>query len=49
MIRRLSNNLLGLPAITALDILTKVDAIHSRENVILKIFKSVPRTGQDAM
>ena len=39
VIRRLSNNLLGL---TALDILAKVDAILSRENPILsKIYVSM--------
>ena len=41
VIRRLSNNLLGLPAITAHDILAKVDAIHSRENAILSKFSNL--------
>ena len=31
-------NLLGLPAIVALNVLTKVNGIHCRENVILQIF-----------
>ena len=34
-------DLLGLLAITALDILTKVDAIHSRENAILSKFSNL--------
>ena len=41
VIRRLSNNLLEFPAITALDILAKVDAIHSRENAILSKFSNL--------
>ena len=33
VIQCLSNNLLGLPAITTLNVLVKVDAIHSRDTV----------------
>ena len=41
VIQRLGNNLLGLPAITALNILVKVDAIHSRDNFILTKFSNL--------
>ena len=37
----LSNNLLGLPSITALNILTKINDIHSKENTILSTFQDL--------
>ena len=41
VIQHLSNNLLGFPAITALNFLTKVDDIHCRENAILSKFQDL--------
>lgn len=41
VIQHLSNNLLGLPAITALSILVKIDDIHSKENTILSKFQDL--------
>ena len=41
VIQHLSNNLLGLPAIMAQNILTKVDDFHCRENAILSKFQGL--------
>ena len=41
VIQHLSNNLLGLPAITALNVLTKIDDIHNKENTILSKFQDL--------
>ena len=41
VIQHLSNNLLGLPAITTLNILNKVHDIHCRENAILSKFQDL--------
>ena len=38
VIRKLANNLLGLPAIIALNILTQVNAVHSMDNPIANKF-----------
>ena len=41
VIPQLTHNLLGLPAITALDLVTKVDAIQSKTSVIQEKFPSL--------